>query len=158
MRPDRLHFVSKSSPAMAIGRLVLQHELTRCSCAAAAGACAVVNAEIDALLNTGKDVALFPEGTTTDGTHMLGFHAAPLQPAVKRAVDSTGCPVLPRQQRIAQCRPGLRGRTTLMGSLHAILNTQGIMAKLSPCRRCLPAPSAGVGANGESESQTSIGV
>ena len=43
----------------------------------------IVNAEIDALLNSGKDVAIFPEGTTTDGTHLLGFHAALLQPAVE---------------------------------------------------------------------------
>lgn len=50
----------------------------------------VVNAEIDALLAAGKCVALFPEGTTTDGTHLLGFHAALLQPAVE-----TSCPVQP---------------------------------------------------------------
>ena len=49
----------------------------------------VVNEEIDGRLNSGKDVAIFPEGTTTDGTHLLGFHVALLQPAVE-----TGRPVL----------------------------------------------------------------
>lgn len=50
----------------------------------------VINAEIDARLDAGRDVAIFPEGRTTDGTHLLEFHAALLQPAVE-----TGRPVLP---------------------------------------------------------------
>ena len=50
----------------------------------------IINAEIDALLNAGRDVAIFPEGRTTDGTHLMDFHAALLQPAIE-----TGHPVLP---------------------------------------------------------------
>lgn len=50
----------------------------------------IINAEIAGILATGKLVALFPEGTTTDGTHLLHFHAALLQPAL-----SAGYPVLP---------------------------------------------------------------
>ena len=50
----------------------------------------VINAEIDARLEAGRDVAVFPEGRTTDGTHLLEFHAALLQPAIE-----TGHPVLP---------------------------------------------------------------
>ena len=50
----------------------------------------IINAEIDALLDAGRDVAIFPEGRTTDGTHLLEFHAALLQPAIE-----TGHPVLP---------------------------------------------------------------
>ncbi|HNN44426.1 MAG TPA: lysophospholipid acyltransferase family protein [Azospira sp.] len=90
----------------------------------------VVNAEIDALLNTGKDVALFPEGTTTDGTHMLGFHSALLQPAVE-----TGRPIQPvalsyqGNNGLRSVAPAYAGETTLMGSLHAILNTRGITAQ-----------------------------
>ena len=42
-----------------------------------------INSEINALLEAGMDVAVFPEGTTTDGTHLLGFHAALLQPAIE---------------------------------------------------------------------------
>lgn len=49
-----------------------------------------INEEIDARLNTGRDVAIFPEGRTTDGRHMLEFHAALLQPAIE-----TGRPLLP---------------------------------------------------------------
>ena len=49
-----------------------------------------INEEIDARLDTGRDVAIFPEGRTTDGRHMLEFHAALLQPAIE-----TGRPLLP---------------------------------------------------------------
>jgi len=42
----------------------------------------IVNAEIAALLDGGRNVAVFPEGTTTDGSHVLHFHAALLQPAI----------------------------------------------------------------------------
>ncbi|NMG46042.1 1-acyl-sn-glycerol-3-phosphate acyltransferase [Aromatoleum toluvorans] len=43
----------------------------------------IINAEIGALLDAGRNVALFPEGTTTDGSHVLHFHAALLQPAIE---------------------------------------------------------------------------
>lgn len=49
-----------------------------------------INAEIDARLNAGVDVAIFPEGRTTDGARVLEFHPALLQPAVEAAR-----PVLP---------------------------------------------------------------
>lgn len=42
----------------------------------------IINAEIAALLDAGRNVAIFPEGTTTDGSHVLHFHAALLQPAI----------------------------------------------------------------------------
>lgn len=42
----------------------------------------VINAETAALLETGRNVAIFPEGTTTDGSHVLHFHGALLQPAI----------------------------------------------------------------------------
>ena len=42
----------------------------------------VDNARIAAMLASGKDVAVFPEGTTTDGSHLLPFHGALLQPAI----------------------------------------------------------------------------
>ncbi|MCK9260401.1 MAG: 1-acyl-sn-glycerol-3-phosphate acyltransferase [Azoarcus sp.] len=43
----------------------------------------IVNAEIASLLGSGRNVAVFPEGTTTDGSHVLHFHAALLQPAIE---------------------------------------------------------------------------
>lgn len=93
----------------------------------------IVNAEIDALLNTGKDVAVFPEGTTTDGTHLLGFHGALLQPAVE-----TGRPIQPialtyetpdGQRSLA---PAYVGDTSLIECLGAILACREIVARLRP--------------------------
>jgi 1-acyl-sn-glycerol-3-phosphate acyltransferase len=43
----------------------------------------IVNGEIAGLLGRQRHVAIFPEGTTTDGSHVLGFHAALLQPAIE---------------------------------------------------------------------------
>ena len=50
----------------------------------------MVNEEIGRKLQAGKYVAVFPEGTTTDGTHVLHFHGALLQPALL-----AGKPIIP---------------------------------------------------------------
>lgn len=42
----------------------------------------IINQEIATILSEGRHVAVFPEGTTTDGTHLLHFHAALIQPAL----------------------------------------------------------------------------
>jgi len=94
----------------------------------------VVNAEIDALLNAGRDVAIFPEGTTTDGTHLLGFHAALLQPAVE-----TGRPVLPLAISYHDATgrhslaPAFAGETTLAECFGAILANRSLIVQLTPC-------------------------
>jgi len=46
------------------------------------GQARLVGGEIREALRAGRVVALFPEGTTTDGSHVLHFHAALLQPAL----------------------------------------------------------------------------
>jgi len=93
----------------------------------------VVNGQIDVLLNAGIDVAIFPEGTTTDGTHLLSFHAALLQPAIE-----TGRPILPlalsyhdAQGRLSQA-PSFAGETTLVQCLLAILACRSLTARLRP--------------------------
>lgn len=50
----------------------------------------IVNGEIAGILAEGGCVAVFPEGTTTDGSHVLHFHGALLQPAL-----DAGHPVQP---------------------------------------------------------------
>jgi 1-acyl-sn-glycerol-3-phosphate acyltransferase len=93
----------------------------------------VVNAEIDALLNAGIDVAIFPEGTTTDGTHLLSFHAALLQPAIE-----TGHPVLPLAlsyrdtQGNLSLAPSFAGDTTLIQCFSAIFACRTLTARLQP--------------------------
>ena len=90
-----------------------------------------INTEIDALLNAGRDVALFPEGTTTDGTHLLGFHAALLQPAIE-----TGHPILPLAISYHDAdgnlslAPSFAGETTLMQCFSAILACRSLTVRL----------------------------
>ena len=50
----------------------------------------IINQEVAERLFKGQHVAVFPEGTTTDGRSLLHFHAALLQPAL-----AAGKPVLP---------------------------------------------------------------
>lgn len=91
----------------------------------------IINAEISTLLNAGKDVAVFPEGTTTDGTHLLGFHAALLQAAIE-----AGRPIQPLA--LAYTSPdgersraaAYAGETTLLQCFSAILSTPAIIARL----------------------------
>ncbi|MBL8447856.1 MAG: 1-acyl-sn-glycerol-3-phosphate acyltransferase [Zoogloeaceae bacterium] len=45
----------------------------------------VVNGEIASILEKGGHVAVFPEGTTTDGRQVLHFHGALMQPALDAA-------------------------------------------------------------------------
>lgn len=92
-----------------------------------------INGEIDARLNAGRDVAIFPEGRTTDGTHILAFHAALLQPAIE-----TARPVLPvaisyhdadGQRSLA---PSFADAVTLPQSFAAILACRSLTARLVP--------------------------
>src|SRR5574343_705037 len=50
----------------------------------------IINEQVAEILGKGKHVAVFPEGTTTDGRSLLHFHAALIQPAL-----AAGRPVLP---------------------------------------------------------------
>ena len=93
----------------------------------------VVNSEIDRLLNAEKDVAIFPEGTTTNGTHLLNFHSALMQPAV-----DTGRPVQPvalsyydAEGRHSQA-PAYAGETTMGQCLAAILACRSLTVRLRP--------------------------
>lgn len=92
-----------------------------------------VNTEIDALLTTGMDVALFPEGMTTDGTHLLGFHAALLQPAVE-----TQRPILPLaltyldEMGDRSLAPSFEGEITLMQCFSAILASRALTVCVTP--------------------------
>jgi 1-acyl-sn-glycerol-3-phosphate acyltransferase len=92
-----------------------------------------VNTEIDTLLNAEKDVAIFPEGTTTDGSHLLNFHAALLQPAVEtgRLIQ----PVALSYHAADGCRsqaPAYAGETTMAQSLAAILACRSLSVRLRP--------------------------
>ena len=92
-----------------------------------------VNVEMGDLLLAEKDVAIFPEGTTTEGTQLLHFHGALLQSAV-----DTGRPVEPvalsyyggdgRRSVV----PAYVGETTLSESIMAILTCGPLTVRLRP--------------------------
>ncbi len=91
----------------------------------------IVNAEIATLLGRGRQVALFPEGTTTDGSHVHAFHAALLQPAIE-----AGAPIQP----LALCyrlpdggftrAPAYDGDVSLLDCLKAIVAEREIVARI----------------------------
>lgn len=113
-----------------IGRLAARNEtvfLRRGS----RGHARIINAEIAEILAQGKYVAVFPEGTTTDGRSLLHFHAALLQPAL-----AAGRPVLPLaisywepdgQRSLA---PRYDGDISLGQSMRAILDRKRLVARL----------------------------
>ena len=93
----------------------------------------VVNGQIDTLLGNAIDVAIFPEGTTTDGTHLLSFHAALLQPAIE-----TASPILPlalsyhdAQGKFSRA-PSFAGETTLLQSFAAIFACRSLTVRVQP--------------------------
>lgn len=93
-----------------------------------------INAEIKAWLNARRDIALFPEGTTTDGTHLRPFHAALLQPAIE-----TRRPILPLALSYLDSKgnpsqaPSYAGETTLLQCFAAILSARSLVARIQPC-------------------------
>jgi 1-acyl-sn-glycerol-3-phosphate acyltransferase len=91
-----------------------------------------VNEEIAARLLAGSDVAVFPEGRTTDGMRLLEFRAALLQPAV-----ATGRPILPMALSYHAADGRLSrapsfAEATLPRCFAAILACRSLAARLAP--------------------------
>ncbi len=91
----------------------------------------LINEEIAGILGQGKVVAVFPEGTTTDGRSLLHFHAALLQPAL-----AAGRPVLPASISYWELNgerslaPRYDGDLSLGQCTRAILKRPRIIARL----------------------------
>ncbi len=91
----------------------------------------VINQEIAELLARGRHAAVFLEGTTTDGRHLLHFHAALLQPAL-----SAGYPVLPvaisywELDGRRSLAPRYDGEITLGQCTRAIVGRRRLIARL----------------------------
>ena len=84
-----------------------------------------INARIAALLASGKDVAVFPEGTTTDGRQLLPFHGALLQPAI-----DCGRPLQP----IALAYFDASGRRSTAPAYAGEITMAECMAEIIACR------------------------
>ena len=83
-------------------------------------------------LQAGDRLGVFPEGTTSDGSSLLPFHANLLQAAI-----ATDTPVLPLGLQYTDGRDGRRhdapayvGDTSLLGSLWRTLAASGLQAEL----------------------------
>lgn len=94
----------------------------------------IINEEIAGILGRGKYVAVFPEGTTTDGTHVLHFHGALLQPAL-----AAGRPVLPvalsywSADGSRSMAPAYIGDVSLGQCTRAIVRRRGLVARVTSC-------------------------
>lgn len=92
----------------------------------------IINQEIAEILDRGGHVAVFPEGTTTDGTHLLHFHAALIQPAL-----AVGRPVLPlaisywEADGSRSLAPGYVGDVSLMQCTLAIARCKRLVARVT---------------------------
>lgn len=90
-----------------------------------------INAEMHALIDAGAWVAVFPEGTTSDGLGLRKFLPSLLQPAV-----TLGCPLIPAALRYcsADGQPSLAPAYTegvsLWQSLKQIADASGLVAEL----------------------------
>jgi 1-acyl-sn-glycerol-3-phosphate acyltransferase len=91
----------------------------------------VINEKIGEILATGQHVAVFPEGTTTDGRRLLHFHGALLQPAL-----TAGRPVLPvaisywEVDGERSLAPRYDGDISLGQCLRAIIGRKRLIARL----------------------------
>jgi len=95
-------------------------------------------------LAAGSWLALFPEGTTTDGTHLHPFHAALLQPAIDANVAVT--PVALSYEDTQGCRsllPAYAGDTSLWDCFCAILSARQLIVKLEIGTPVSVEPSSG---------------
>lgn len=91
----------------------------------------IVNGEIRALLEKNAHVAIFPEGTTTDGSHLLAFHGALLQPAIEAQADIQPLALAYRlpDGRFTRA-PAYDGDLSLLDSMRAIIASPAIVARV----------------------------
>ncbi|MEI7456325.1 MAG: lysophospholipid acyltransferase family protein [Nitrosomonadales bacterium] len=91
-----------------------------------------LNTHIFDLLQSGESLAVFPEGTSTDGRHVADFHASLLQPAIDAAAN-----VYPLALRYQDAQgahslaPAYIGEITFATSLWNILMCRNLHAHLT---------------------------
>lgn len=91
----------------------------------------IVNGQIAKILAAGGWVGVFPEGTTSDGSHVQHFHGALLQPAMDAAhpVQAVTVSYLGSDGRRSTA-PAYVGDTSLGQCLAAIIRERGLVARI----------------------------
>lgn len=90
-----------------------------------------LNQRIETLLSAGRRVAVFPEGTTSDGNRLLKFHANLIEPAVQ-----AGAPIVPvgLRYRTPEGEPTdamlFVGDATLGDTLTRVLGAPGVRVEV----------------------------
>ena len=123
-KADVRHWPALGRLAEVAGTLFIERERKR-------DAVRVVH-QIAAALQAGDTVAVFPEGTTSDGHALLPFHANLLQAAI-----SANVPVQPIALRFADATAPISaaapyiGDTTLLESLSAVVLAEGLTVRVT---------------------------
>jgi 1-acyl-sn-glycerol-3-phosphate acyltransferase len=106
------------------------------------------------MLADGQTVAVFPEGTTTEGRTVRHFHSALLQPAIDAGKPIQALALAYRLPDGSYCgAPSYAGDTSIGESLRAILAQPEIRARLEVCS---PLPAAGAARKALSEQARSL--
>ena len=119
-----------------------------------------INAEMRALMQSGAWVAVFPEGTTSDGRGLRRFLPSLLQPAVE-----LNCPVVPAALRYRtlsgdySASPAYTDDLSLWQSLKQITREPGLVAELRFGDAILPSgPRRDLAAQAEAATAKLLGV
>jgi len=86
------------------------------------------------VLSRGEPVGVFPEGTTTDGTHLRAFHTSLLQPALGAGARVASAAIrYPLRGGAPNLDAAYSGERSLLESLKLILAQRALRAELSFC-------------------------
>lgn len=93
--------------------------------------------QVEAALKEGRRIAVFPEGTTSDGTHLLPFHGNLIEAAVQAgsAVVPVGLRYLDERGKLASGPNGaanFTGEVTFLQSVLRIVQAPGLIAEVVP--------------------------
>lgn len=94
----------------------------------------IVNRVIANTMAKGHHVALFPEGTSTDGSNVRAFHGALFQPAI--AAERPVVPIAIRYELPDGARStaaAYAGDTTMWQSICSIIGTSGLCVRVTVC-------------------------
>jgi 1-acyl-sn-glycerol-3-phosphate acyltransferase len=90
-----------------------------------------VNHELVRRLKQGRQIGIFPEGTTTDGSVLLRFHSNLVHAAVAAGVDVVPVALCYLQNNRPSVVPAYIGEMTLAQSVWQMLLAPGLGAKVS---------------------------